>query len=125
MSPRDIHSLEGLVMIEDATGYIVDTLAHHLIDGVYSKVFVARRAGTFIGQHSHVYDHGHLVASGEVRLFVDDKEVGDFSAGAMILIEAGKKHVLLALENNTMGVCIHNVHGEMEPAIKEEAVLGR
>src|SRR5258705_4799541 len=47
----------------------------------YTKVFCARKAGTFIGQHAHKYDHGHLVAAGEVRLFLDGKEIGDYGPG--------------------------------------------
>lgn len=121
MNPRDIHRLDQVVMQEGAIGCEVDTLGHHLIDSVYTKVFIAKKAGTFLGQHSHPWPHGHLVASGAVRLFVDGVEAGDFGIGEMATIQAGKKHVLLALEDNTIGACIHNTHGEDEPAILERA----
>ncbi len=112
-------------MTQDTQGVCVDTLAHYVIDDVYTKVFIARKAGTFIGQHAHAYPHGHLVAAGAVRLFVDQVEAGDFGPGDMITIQAGKEHVLLALENNTIGACIHNTHGESEPSIVKEAKFGQ
>lgn len=121
MNPRDIHRLDDVRLIKDAEGFEVDTLAHHFIDGVYTKVFIAKKAGTFIGQHAHAYDHGHLVAAGEVRVFIDAIEAGDYKAGEMIEIRSGKKHILLALEDNTVGACIHNTHGKTEPQISEEA----
>ncbi|SRR5260221_1091969 len=122
MNFRDIHSLDGIKMLQE--GVEVETLAHHVIDGVYLKIFVARKAGTFMGQHAHEYPHGHLVAAGEVRLFIDGVEAGDFGPGDIATIQAGKKHVLLALEDNTIGACIHNTHGELEPKIAAKAIFG-
>ena len=124
MKPRDIFSLEDLQMLEGVSGYDVDTLSHHVIDDVYTKVFTAKKAGTFIGQHSHKYDHGTLVATGEIRLFIDERWAGDFAAGTMIPIKRGVKHVLMSLADNTVCACIHNVHGALEPAVLEEATLG-
>lgn len=121
MNPRDIRTLEQVKMQQADLEVDVETLAHHLIDGVYTKVFCAKKAGTFIGQHAHVYDHGTLVAAGEFRVFLDGIAIGDFKTGDMITIAAGKKHVLLALEDNSVGACIHNAHGEAEPAIAEES----
>lgn len=124
MNLSDLHKLEDVVLHENAKGFEVETLAHYLIDGVYTKVFVAKKAGTFIGQHSHHWDHGTLVASGAVRVFINGSSAGDYQAGDMIEISGGKKHVLLALEDNTICACIHNAHGKAEPQIEEEAVFG-
>lgn len=121
MNAREIGTLDGIEMVEGAAGFEVDTIAHYLIDDVYTKVFVAKKAGTFIGQHSHAWDHGHLVASGAMRVFIDGQALGDYGPGEMIEIKAGKKHVLLALEDNTVGCCIHNTHGLDEPKILERA----
>lgn len=121
--PRDIHSLEQVVMREGAIGVEVDTLSHHVIDDVYTKVFLAKKSGTFIGQHAHAYDHGHLVAAGSFRLFANGAEAGDFGPGEMMLIRKGMKHVLMSLEDNSVGACIHNTHGEDEPAVVEENVF--
>lgn len=110
-------------MRQGEMGREVDTLAHHVIDGVYTKLFLAKKAGTFIGQHAHAYDHGHLVAAGSFRLFANGAEAGDFCAGQMILIRSGIKHTLMSLEDNSVGACIHNTHGAFEPWILEEAVF--
>jgi quercetin dioxygenase-like cupin family protein len=123
MNPRDIHSLEQITLREGVIGYSVETLAHYLIDGVYTKVFVARKAGTFMGQHSHEYEHGTLVSYGAIRLFLNGNEVGDYSTGEMISIAAGRKHVFLALEDNTVCACIHNTHGVNEPSVLDYAKL--
>ena len=124
MNPRDIFTLEGLALVENAVGHDVDEVPHHFIDDICIKVFTAKKAGTFMGQHAHAYDHGHLVAHGEVRVFLDGKFAGDFKAGEMIMIEKGKKHVLLSLEDNTVGACIHNTHGEVDAVIAERSVFG-
>jgi hypothetical protein len=124
MTPRDIYTLEGLQLVQNAQGFDVNEIAHHFIDDICTKVFIAKKAGTFMGQHDHAYDHGHLVAHGEVRLFVDGKFAGDFGVGEMILIEKFKKHVLLSLEDNTVGACIHNTHGEDEPVTTRKSVFG-
>lgn len=123
MNPREIFDLSKVALQQDVQGYEVDTLAHYLIDNVYTKVFVAKKAGTFIGQHAHKYDHGTLVAAGVMRVFINGKWIGDFKAGEMIPVMSGKHHVLMALEDDTVAACIHNAHGEAEPAILEEAVL--
>lgn len=123
VNPRLVHSLAQITLIQDAKGFEVETLAHYLIDGVYIKPFVAKKAGTFMGQHSHSYDHATFVASGAIRVFVDGDVKGDYQAGEVIEIRAGKKHVLLALEDNTVAACIHNTHGKAEPQIAEEAVF--
>ena len=117
-------SFDYLALVKDAPGYDVETLAHYLVDDVYTKVFVAKKAGTYMGQHSHTYDHGTLVVTGSIRLYIDKKAVDDYHAPAMIRIKAHTKHILLALEDNTTCACIHNAHGETEPNIHEEATLG-
>jgi mannose-6-phosphate isomerase-like protein (cupin superfamily) len=121
MNPRQVHSLAQVRMIKDAAGFEVETLNHYLIDGVYIKPFVAKKTGTFMGQHSHTYDHATFVSSGSIRVFIDGEAMGDYEAGEVITIRAGKKHVLLALEDNTVAACIHNTHGELEPHVAEEA----
>lgn len=123
MNIRDIYSLEGLQLIQNAPGYDVNEMPHHFIDDICIKLFVAKKAGTFMGQHAHAYDHAHLVAAGEVRIFVDGEFVGDYKMGDLFTIPKGKKHVLLSLEDNTVGACIHNTHGEADPVITEKAVF--
>ena len=53
LDPRSIHSLDQVVMVKGDL-MDVETIAHHVIDGVYMKVFRAPKAGLFIGQHAHM-----------------------------------------------------------------------
>lgn len=73
--------------------------------------------GIFMGQHAHSIGHDHLVGSGEVRVWVEGIEVGDFGAGQIINIEAGKRHILMSLKRNTRGFCLTNL------ALGESAVV--
>lgn len=81
----------------------------HMADDVFIKQMVIPRAGTFVPQHSHNYDHTSMLAVGSVRAWVDGVLKGDFQAPTGILIEAGTKHTFMALEDNTVLYCIHNV----------------
>ncbi len=65
--------------------------------------------GIFMGQHAHKIGHDHLVGSGEVRVWVEGVELGDFGPGKVISIEAGKRHILMSLKRDTRGFCITNL----------------
>ena len=88
----------------------------YTVDDVFMKQMPFLKAGYIVKQHSHDYDHGTLVACGAVRVWVDEKFVGDFYAPTCITIEAGKLHTIMSLEDNTLAYCIHNVmrNGEVE-----------
>lgn len=77
-------------------------------DGLEIKQLYFKEPGTLMGQHAHLWSHAHLVGSGEIRVWVEGVEVGDFKAGECINIEAGKKHMLMSLKADTRGFCIHN-----------------
>ena len=121
MKIEDIQNLAEASLTEAAED--VETLGVHIIDGVFTKVFLAKKAGTVLGQHAHSYAHGHLVAAGRMRVFVNGLSIGDYGPGEMITIAAYTKHVLMTLEDNTIGCCIHNVHGEDEPIIFARSTL--
>jgi hypothetical protein len=80
----------------------------HTSDGVFIKQMCLPRAGIFIPQHSHTYDHHSMLATGSIRVWRDDKLVGDFKAPAGILIGAGTKHTFMSLEPSVV-YCIHNI----------------
>lgn len=84
----------------------------HTADGLFIKQMYVAKAGTYIPQHSHAWDHTSMLATGSVRLWADGVLQGDFFAPAGILIEAGVKHLFLSLEDETTVYCIHNLHGE-------------
>jgi quercetin dioxygenase-like cupin family protein len=74
--------------------------------GVYFRsVFLAYK-GTTIPQHVHDEPHATLVGSGKARLFVDGRFERDIPAGHAVVIEAGKKHIFEALEDNTRLTCV-------------------
>jgi quercetin dioxygenase-like cupin family protein len=73
-------------------------------DNVFIKEMFMAKAGTFVPQHSHKYDHTSYVASGSVLC-----EGKEFHAPCPIFIQAGKRHNFVSLEDNTLVLCIHNI----------------
>lgn len=78
------------------------------VAGIYFRSVLLPDAGTFIPQHMHDYDHATYVASGSVRLFVNNQEKAIYKAGSAVLIQANKQHSFLSLEPNTRLACIHD-----------------
>lgn len=95
-----------------------------MADGIFIKQMAIAKAGTFVPQHSHFYDHTSMVAAGSVRVWCDGKPLGDFRAPTGILIRAHKKHLMQALEDDTVIYCIHNISrtGELEVAEEHHVV---
>ena len=93
------------------------------VDGVFIKALMFGKAGNVAAQHKHAYDHGHFVASGAIALYVEGELQGEYRAPTLIHIPAGKFHQLVALEEGTVGLCIHNLHGREDIAIDEVAIL--
>lgn len=73
--------------------------------GVVAKVFGVP-ANTQIEQHVHSYDHLSILISGKVHVIVDGKH-SEMTGPALITIEAGKKHTIIA-ETPALWACIHN-----------------
>jgi quercetin dioxygenase-like cupin family protein len=80
-----------------------------IVDGLFVKTMEVQKAGTYIPQHSHRYDHASVLARGSVRIWQDGELMGEFRAPKIITIKAGAKHTFLTLEDNTLVLCIHNV----------------
>ena len=80
-------------------------------DSVFIKQMQFEKAGCIVAQHSHVYAHTTLVASGSVRVWrgEEDELLGDFAAPSRIYIPAETKHKIMALEDKSLAYCIHNV----------------
>lgn len=64
------------------------------------------KAGDIEFGHTHPFDHLTLLATGSLKIKVDDKET-IFKAPHMIYIHKDVKHELTALEDNTVAYCIH------------------
>lgn len=86
-------------------------------NGVGIKELYFPQPGIFMGQHAHKRGHDHLVGSGEIRVWVEGVEVGDFKAGQVINMEAGKRHILMSLKKDTRGFCLTSL------ALGENAVV--
>lgn len=92
----------------------------HLVDDVFVKQMVVAKAGTFIPQHVHKYDHLSMLAVGSVKLWEDGRYTGEVKAPSGIVIKAGVRHMFQTTEDNTIVYCIHNAARADFAAIEEE-----
>lgn len=90
-------------------------------DGIFIKQMLLEKAGTFVPQHSHSYEHASMLASGSVRVWRDGVLLGDFKAPIPINIPAKCKHTFMSLEPNTVVYCIHRIDRDGEVDIHEPA----
>lgn len=88
-------------------------------DDLFVKQMWLKKAGSGIAQHSHDYDHVTMLATGVVDVWIDDQPVGRHAAPKPFPIKAGTKHLFIAVVDNTILYCIHNLHGNGYPAIRE------
>lgn len=89
------------------------------IDGVFIKQMHMEKSGTFIEQHRHAHAHTTMLATGRMRVWVEGVPT-DYEAPFPIHVKAGAHHTMMALEDNTMAYCIHNLHGKDETEILPE-----
>jgi quercetin dioxygenase-like cupin family protein len=76
------------------------------VSNLFSKMMHFQKAGDMDLGHTHPFDHLTLLASGSLKLIVNDEET-IFKAPHMIYIHKDKHHKLVALEDNTVAYCIH------------------
>lgn len=95
-----------------------------MADNMFFKQHVIPRAGTYVPQHSHTYDHISFLAVGSLRAWADGVPLGDFVAPKLLTIKAHKKHAFLSLVDGTVFHCIHNVEraGHVEEEEHHELV---
>jgi hypothetical protein len=77
-----------------------------VVANLWSKQMHFKKAGDTEFGHEHTFDHLTLLATGALRVIVEDIPT-EFKAPQMIYIKAGKKHELVALEDDTIAYCIH------------------
>jgi hypothetical protein len=76
--------------------------------------------GNAAPQHSHEHDHLTLLCRGVVVVYKDNELVGNFAAPSMITIHAGSKHMFIAVTDDVLLACVHNLRGRGEqPTITE------
>lgn len=94
-------------------------------DSVFIKQMHIAKAGTYIPQHSHAYDHSSLLAVGAVRLWKDGVLAGEHTAPKILNIEAGVKHLFQSVVDDTIVYCIHNLsRSEVVEIMEEHDLLG-
>ena len=91
-------------------------------DDMWVRTYTLEKAGYMVPQHAHEHDHITLLSQGSVEAWKDEENIGIFNAPAMLVIPAGSKHRFLALTNNVLLSCLHNLRGTdlKEPKIKEQ-----
>jgi len=94
----------------------------YLYAGIYLREMRTPDAGTIIPQHRHRWAHLSYLAAGGVRVWRDDRLVGDFWAPDAIRIEAGALHRFETLAPDTLILCIHATDAA-EPEIEAEHQL--
>lgn len=92
----------------------------HIVDGIFIKQIFIKRKGAYMPQHSHVYDHMSMVATGSVEVTIEGELLGIYRAPTGILIRANKKHLFRTLEPDTTIYCIHNIKDAEGMEIAEE-----
>jgi len=76
------------------------------VKNLWTRQMFFAKAGDRNEGHTHNYDHITLLAHDSVKVHVDDKTT-EFKAPHMIYIQAGKRHFIEAIEDNTVAYCVH------------------
>ena len=82
------------------------------VSNVYSRMMRFRNSGDQEYGHFHDYDHGTFLSNGKLKVEMFDKQdnfVSEkiYEAPTFIFVKKDCTHVLTALEDNTLAVCIH------------------
>lgn len=97
----------------------------NLADGIFAKHILIQKAGTWVPQHSHAWEHISLVSAGIIEVYQDAVFIGVFKAPRGIVIPAGTMHTFRTLVDNTVISCIHRVDrtGGVE-VVEEHEIVG-
>lgn len=101
---------------------IEPSIEFYIDDDLFVKQMHLKRAGDGAAQHSHEHDHVTMLARGSVDLWLDGKLVDRYEAPVPIPVKAGTKHAFVAVVDDTILYCIHNLHGKGYPEIREEHI---
>ena len=98
------------------------------VSNVYTRLMHFLKTGDQELGHYHSYDHGTLLSSGKLLVEKVDDEGNitfskEFVAPTFIMIEKDSKHVLTALEDNTVAGCIHALRDETDEIVSPEFIL--
>ena len=90
------------------------------IGGIYFRSIRLAKAGMFVPQHKHDHDHATFCGNGAARAWADNEWIGDVEQGHAIEIRAGRQHTFMALTDNTLLCCVHDVASAL--SIKERGL---
>jgi quercetin dioxygenase-like cupin family protein len=79
-------------------------VVHHFAAGVYAKQMTLP-ANHYAVKHVHSYDHMSILAQGRVSVDVEG-EVQEYVAPSCIVVKAGQKHHIVAIEDSVW-FCVH------------------
>lgn len=96
-----------------------------LADGIFVKQMLIPKKGEAVPQHSHKYGHHTFVARGSVAVFLHNREhIGNYKEMQAVYIRPDAQHLIMALEDDTLCYCIHNVSREGKVEILAENKIG-
>lgn len=91
-----------------------------LFAGIFLKTYTVPDAMTMLPQHSHSHPHISLIISGSVRVWCEDRLLGQFIGPAAVKIEARQKHSFLTLTPGVVFACIHATDAVDDEALVSE-----
>lgn len=98
--------------------YLVEFIEE--VGGIYFRSIRLAKAGMFVPQHEHDHDHATFCGNGAARAWADNEWIGDVEQGRAIEIKAGRHHTFMALEDNTLLTCIHDLSSAL--SLKERGL---
>lgn len=88
------------------------------VDGMWVRAYTLEKRHHVAAQHAHEHDHITLLASGSVAFWRNGEQISQHNAPAVITVPAGSKHAFVALSDNVVLCCLHNLRGTGETAPK-------
>lgn len=89
-------------------------------DDIFIKQMSLPKKGMVVPQHAHTYDHYTMLARGTLKVMANGVELGTFTAPKPIFIASYTKHLLIAMEDDTLAYCIHNLSHTGKVEIADE-----
>jgi quercetin dioxygenase-like cupin family protein len=86
------------------------------VDGMWVRAYTLEKRNQVAAQHVHDHDHITLLASGSVAFWRNGEQVSQHDAPAILTVPAGAKHAFVALSDNVVLCCLHNLRGASSPA---------
>lgn len=80
---------------------------HGFVGNVWVRQNLLEKAGDTAGGHLHYHDHVSLLAQGSVEVRVESEPSKTFVAPTFIVIKKEHRHIITALEDNTVFYCVY------------------